>query len=510
MSRPLHKVTSAFTVTDAYSGYDICASGGYLPLTLADPAGYDDTVEVTVINGSSTSGIRLIGFPADVKPILYPRQSVGVRVVDSAWVSTGKPGRYASASGVIVHVDPTNGDDSFDGLTPANPVRTPGRAIYVLHADIDTQYVKCAVALKAGETFTAPFNFSGQAVGGNLLWLEVYGTGTATVVTSGPAINVGDNAELYIKPPAGTALVLKGNQSDAAESGSIYLHNNGLFDMDGDVTIWGNGPKSSAIYFDGPTAGASFVGCKLAGRFRSFFRMDQGGGRYTIGGVIDGVLDGAGQYPVIDHMIEVSNGEALLGCSFGTHWGSVGPSQVSCNGVVVTNGVSVPGGWNAADTGGIIATSKFPYGDAAPGTPAVLTGTASGDFTAGAGNAAAFNGVTSGTSAIAAKKSAAASGAISYLQLDFGSAKALTKVKVYPANDMGYIPAAINIDLSFDAWIAGAWVNVANLTGQPANTGAPYTITGAATGATKARIGFKHNSGSAKDVYCVEAEFHGS
>lgn len=358
MSRPLQQITAAATLDNSSSGYDVYASGGYFPVTLADPTTYANDVELTVINGDALSGKRLLNFPADVKRILYPKESISVRVVNGQWVTRHRPPRYAIPATTTIYVA-NEGDDNNDGLSQSSPIKTSARGVQIVQTELDVQQTTVAIALKGGETFD-PVHLGGQPTGGNLITLSVWGTGAATVADVGPAISVGDNAELDIRIPTGNSLIIDGNKSNAVDSGALYGHNNPIIDMEGDVTIIGHGANGSAIFFDGPCMGASIAnGFKMKGRFRSAFRMDEGGGRYTLSGTVDGIPDANGQLPFIDAMLEVfGENELILGTPFGPHWYSVGPSRIGGDGLIVTNGVGIPGGYSCTQ-GGRVVVSKY-------------------------------------------------------------------------------------------------------------------------------------------------------
>lgn len=368
MTRPVAKINTAATIDDSYSGFDVLLTGGNITVTLAPSP--SDGVDIRLINGDNLSGKTLVGFPPDVRTRLYPRQSVSVNSVDGSWFTTQKPGRWATPAGVIVWASSLPGaSDSNDGLSPGNPLRTIGAATKFCQTAIDTQQTCPIIALVAGSLFNNdPLNLGGQPTGGNLIQVSVYGAGTATIECDDvPAINVADNAELNIAIGAltpGAILDLFGNKNDHAETATgIQHHNNGLTDISGNLRVRGNGPNCSAIFFDGPEAGAAMSdGFKARGQFGDVVRLNQGGGRYTMSGYIGTEATSSIPKPYATRLFGVYTTQTLIlggpAPAPTSSWASIGASVVGGNAILVDNGLSpyIPG---ASPPGPVAASSPL-------------------------------------------------------------------------------------------------------------------------------------------------------
>ena len=360
MSRPVIGISTSTTLTAAHSGCDILATGGQITLTLPAPI---SSCDIRIINGDSSAGKILAGFPTDVNPKLYPNQSISVNSDGTVWFAEEKPGRWKIPAGTIIYVGTLAGcNDANDGLSPATALLTNSMASQVYQKDFDCSYSTPIVAWMAGSVFTNdPFNASGQPLASNLVQLSLYGTGHVSSTCTGPCIVIGDNGELNMAWKALTSTctaTLMGNSVNAPSNATIYQHNNGLFDMSGGdvITIIGAGTNCSAVFFDGPTPGASISdGFNVSNTFGYLWHMDEGGGRYTFSGTIRQV--GA---TIIKGLFAVLGGNELLlgGMSFvpdGSYL-SLGASLVD-DSLLVSNGIPITGGVTTVGSGRM-ATSK--------------------------------------------------------------------------------------------------------------------------------------------------------
>lgn len=343
MTRQILSVSSDTLITSSLSGFDIYATGGMTTITLSSAVADCD---VRVINGDSSNAKLLSGFPSDVNVKLYPNQSVAVNSDGNIWFAIDKPGRWQIPSGTTLFVAST-GSDANDGLTPQTPLQKIATAGHICQTDFDTQQTAPIIAPMAGSSFYGDeLGLGGQPTGGNLIQLSPYGTGSITWVCSGPCIAVGDNAELNIAwfgLSTSVNVTLQGNTANAVSNGTFYGHNNGLFDMSGTCTVIGSGGNTSVFFFDGPTAGAAIAnGFNIQNTFGDVFHMDEGGGRFTFSGdIVPTAPTIAGRLFAVLGTNELILGSQLTGSSA---YLSVGPSLVSGNAVLVTNGVSIPGG----------------------------------------------------------------------------------------------------------------------------------------------------------------------
>ena len=95
-------VTSNTTIAAKYCGGTVLAgtgSTGQFTLTLPAVTGFPSNCSVLIKNGDTTNGKMLSGFPSDLHAMLWPQQSVGVKIVNAAWQTFYNPGRWNLTSG---------------------------------------------------------------------------------------------------------------------------------------------------------------------------------------------------------------------------------------------------------------------------------------------------------------------------------------------------------------------------------------------------------------------------
>lgn len=345
---------------------DVIVSGGFLRLTLPTASQLADGCDLAIVNNDHAAGKHLTDFPPDINPRLYPDQTVSVTSLGGQWISKNKPGRYRVRSETKVLVD-NNGDDSNDGISvPLQHIATAGS---VIETDFDNQLKFVIIAPTVGQTFVEDsLQLGGQPVGSSLIVLSPNGDGPITMVNSGPCVIGADNAELYLwanKYGPNGRIDFYCNRSNTALSGHIYAHNNFLFDGSGTLVFHGAGSNDNAVFMDGATAGASISdGIQIAGVFDSVWRMDEGGGRFTLGCSTAGcksvtpVADDNHQQPSANRMFMILGSEQLLlgGCPVNTGYASIGTSIVGGHGSLVTFGCQIPGGISTTQNGGVWAT----------------------------------------------------------------------------------------------------------------------------------------------------------
>lgn len=365
MTRPVLSVSSNTIITSSLARCDIIASGGQLSITLSAASSATSGADIRIINGDSSNGKILSGFPSDINPKLYPKQSVAVNSDGTIWFTTENPGRWKIPSGTVLYVHSASslGNDANDGLTPQTPLQHMNIAGPTINKDFDTNYTAPIVAPMAGSNFVNDLFFaSAQPCGGNLIQLSPYGVGTITWTCQGPCISIGDNGELDLRwngLSTAVSVRLQGNTLNNPDNGTIYQHNNGLFDMEGTCTIIGSGSNTSAFFFDGPCPGAAIQdGFNIENTFGDVFRMDEGGGRFTLSGPIQHTAP-----TIAARLLSVlGTNELIIGgpgfiSSGSSIYLSIGPSVVGGNAVVVTNGVPITGGIIQTQ-GGLVTTAK--------------------------------------------------------------------------------------------------------------------------------------------------------
>jgi hypothetical protein len=371
----MKKYVNADTLIDGSFGGDIVfARGGQIHLTLDDPNTVGDVDPITIHNTALNAAVMLYGFPTRVRRRLYPGQTI--LAVPQSSDGTGDPGTFLWAalslpdrfpiddnvSTIYVADAAHGGDDDNDGLAASRPILTNALATSIIYRELDCNFRTPIRSLAAGSVFdNDPIIASSQPVGSNLVQLSIHGSGYALIRHSDlPAISIGDNGELDVRIAEGSCLVLQGNM--AGHPGvpyGILGHNNPVLDQEGRVRIIGSGVRNrtdgkenqSAYFFDGPTVGAAIKdGYELQGCFGDIFRMDAGGGHFTLSGPISTVDDANGPC-FADRLIAVYGTNHLISnFDASWRWASLGPSRVAGSAVWQHNGPPVPGGGGPVHT----------------------------------------------------------------------------------------------------------------------------------------------------------------
>jgi hypothetical protein len=113
-------VTANTTIAAKYCGGTVLAgtgSTGQFTLTLPAVTGFPSNCSVLIKNGDSTNGKILSGFPSDLYTMLWPKQSVGVKIVNGAWQTFYNPGPWVPTSSPVQFYASPTGSDSNDCLT---------------------------------------------------------------------------------------------------------------------------------------------------------------------------------------------------------------------------------------------------------------------------------------------------------------------------------------------------------------------------------------------------------
>ncbi len=111
----LNAQTINYTVATSDCGKTVqmgTGSTGFLTVTLPAVSGFGANCAVTVVNGDSTRGKLLSGFPSDLSNILWPNQTLRVGIVNGAWVTLQNPGIWQAPSSVTLNVDHVSGSSS--------------------------------------------------------------------------------------------------------------------------------------------------------------------------------------------------------------------------------------------------------------------------------------------------------------------------------------------------------------------------------------------------------------
>lgn len=358
----LNTVTANYPIATTDCGKTVQAgtgSTGQFTVTLPAVSGFAANCTVTVKNGDTYPAGRgklLSGFPADLNSVLYPLQSLTVKIVNGAWATTINPGRWKNPTTVTWHVDIT-GSDSNDGLAAgagnalADAQTANTRAVY----QSDTQGTTPIIAMACSQTHTVALNMGGTLLGNNLLQVSPDGNCAFTWTNAGPCIAVGDLAELNINLLAfgsSGGATFGCNTADATSSGNILLHNTVVLDLEGTPVWKPGGPNDNFLFCDGPCeytiANGVTQATAVTGNY--IINMSQGG-KGTQSGTISASASGSltGIYFLYDALLS-------LGTPNGTGWASIGTSKVYGHATLINNGISPTGGI-ALDPSGVNCVS---------------------------------------------------------------------------------------------------------------------------------------------------------
>ncbi len=182
--------TGDYTIATTDCGGIVNETGAYKTITLPAVAGFPVNCIVRVVNGSSTRGQKLSGFPTDLgssnsecgsgKACLWPRQGVTVAVVAGTWKTVSAPGRWRWETSYTFYVDGTNGDDNNDCLsTTTSACKTIQKAVnlacYLVDSGGQVPGIQVANGTYAG------FSLTTQCVGQNCIGI-IGNTGTPSNV----------------------------------------------------------------------------------------------------------------------------------------------------------------------------------------------------------------------------------------------------------------------------------------------------------------------------------------
>jgi len=256
--------------------------------------------------------------------------------------------RFAAVGPVSLCVNAATGNDSNSGVGTACK-KTICAAANTMYRDWDLRNNSAFIKVAAGQVFDEQCFLGGQLTGNNLLQIENSNYSTTTPYTpflwtnNDTCLQFGDNAEVRV---AGVTFVC--NKNNIASQAAVYVHNNGIFDLDGKTIFSGGGLNDTAVICDGPCIFTIAHGVEIQGSFNNVVW----GGR-LMAGTFSGPVTFAGAF--INQFFTLrSNSTINLGASFNnTGLQSSGPSIVTGNSVFNANGIMVPGGFTTG-AGGIV------------------------------------------------------------------------------------------------------------------------------------------------------------
>jgi hypothetical protein len=137
----LNSQTGNYTIQTTDCGKTVQAgtgSSGFNTITLPSVAGFDPACTINVVNGDTGRGKNLSGFPNVLNTILWPLQTVTMKIVNGAWYPTVFPHRWRLTSTLNMYVRP-DGSDTNDGLanSASGAFLTANAAFNVISENID-------------------------------------------------------------------------------------------------------------------------------------------------------------------------------------------------------------------------------------------------------------------------------------------------------------------------------------------------------------------------------------
>lgn len=187
----LNTQTSNYAVATSDCGKIIQAgtgSTGKFTITLPSVSGFATNCSVLIKNGDTGRAKILTGFPVDLATLLWPGQSVGVKIVNGAWASFYNPGRWRLSGDTTFFINSAIGSDANDGLAAGagNAWQTFAIANFVINSYIDLNSYTVTLQGTAGQTYNN-IQFFGPNVGPGNVIIDLAG-GTATTSIGNPAV----------------------------------------------------------------------------------------------------------------------------------------------------------------------------------------------------------------------------------------------------------------------------------------------------------------------------------
>lgn len=177
-------------------------STGLFTLTVPAVSGFAATCSVFVVNSDTARGKAIAGLTGVTK--LYPLQTLGLKIVNGAWVITKSPGRWRVTGSATLFIDASSGNDANDCLASgAGACATSTQAVSDLALNIENDgffTIQYATATYTNKPFVAkPYLGTGTVLvqgdsGANTVMTctaSCGGTNQAVFDLTGNAVNSG-------------------------------------------------------------------------------------------------------------------------------------------------------------------------------------------------------------------------------------------------------------------------------------------------------------------------------
>lgn len=269
----LNTQTANYTLATTDCGKTVQAgtgSTGFFTVTVPSVSGFSATCVITIVNGDTGRGKGIGGFAGcSTRQILWPAQSCMIGIVNGAWATLSRPGRWRTpnATALNFYSDFTNGTDTVgatDGLGTGTAAFKSAEYCFLLVADqidynassqtlincnmaantADTQGVHAPVhalvGAQGGSAFQivgASLAISGAVTNGGLCKITVPSTATYTlnqiVAVYGVSGATGCNGTWKVTVTDSTHLTLQGTTFGGAYTSGGTVTNGSSFTVTG-------------------------------------------------------------------------------------------------------------------------------------------------------------------------------------------------------------------------------------------------------------------------------------
>lgn len=256
----LNLQSGSYAIQTSDCGKTVLLSGGGMDtVTLPAPGAFSSTCSVVVKNNDTRAKV-LSGFPPDQPRLLWPHQSLSVKIENGAWLNFYKPGRYQIGANATLYVNPSLGNDSNDGLaTGTGAFQTMQKAWDVLVSSIDMNEYDVTISLQAG-TYTTGLKAGPQPPvgGGEVSVIGDVSTPGNVIIAPSAANSIGfqvagpiyvtfggfycnsSNLLTCIYVDLGGVATLGGNSTFGTSSGSHMQVSHGMIFVNSSYSITGN------------------------------------------------------------------------------------------------------------------------------------------------------------------------------------------------------------------------------------------------------------------------------